>query len=81
MGDILSDDEQVVELVFFLQFAKIGEHFPHEVLGLAMNAETVFVLVIFLGHHGVILRCQNTGCQDGDPFIFVEQGHGRQCGF
>ena len=51
------DNKQIVKSVFFFQCGEIGKHFAHEVFRLAMDAKTVFKLVILLGHHGMIFGC------------------------
>ena len=80
MGDILGDDEQVVEAVLGLQFAKVGENLAHQLLGLAVDPEAVLELVIFLGYHCVIFGCKNPGGQDRHFLVFAQQRHCRQCG-
>ncbi len=80
MAHILGDDEQVVEAIFFLQRREIGHHFTDEVLGLSVDAEAVFELVVVLGDHCMVLWGEGTCGENRHLLVFGQKRHCCQCG-
>jgi len=78
VGNVLGDDEEVVEAVFFFQLGEIGKHFAHELHGLTMDSKAILEFVVLLCHQGMVFRGQNPGGEDRDFFMFGQQGHGGQ---
>ena len=80
MGNVLGNDKEVVEAVFFLQFSEIGKDFAHQVFGFAVNAEAVLELVVIFSNRGVVFGRQHAGGEDGHFLVFGQERHGCQGG-